>query len=157
MFALHRKKWCCVEVDLCLLCGFSRHTTWKVTQDTGSSRRSLVSWLYLQQSVIKLPSVFIRKVAVSLAAFMREGICTPRDAVIVSLYKSKGDKSDCSNSRGITLLSFAGKILARILLNRPFLMIAQENAPESRCGFRSNRGTADLIFVLWQIQEKCRE
>ena len=36
-------------------------------------------------------------------------------------------------------------------------MIAQENMPESQCGFRSNRGTVDMIFVLRQIQEKCRE
>ena len=36
-------------------------------------------------------------------------------------------------------------------------MITQENMPESQCGFRSNRGTVDMIFVLRQIQEKCRE
>ena len=36
-------------------------------------------------------------------------------------------------------------------------MIAQENMPESQCGFRSNRGTVDMIFMLRQIQEKCRE
>ena len=66
-------------------------------------------------------------------------------------------KSDCSNYRGITLLSIAGKILAHILLNRLIPVIAQENMPESQCGFRSNRGTVDMIFVLRQIQEKCRE
>ena len=64
----------------------------------------------------------------------------PRDAIIVSLYKYKGEKSDCSNYRGIILLSIAGKILARVLLNRLIPTIAQENTPESQCGFRSNRG-----------------
>ena len=60
-----------------------------------------------------------------------------RDAVIVSLYKNKGEKSDCSNYRGITLLSIASKILARVLLNRLIPTIAQENTPKSQCGFRS--------------------
>ena len=35
-------------------------------------------------------------------------------------------------------------------------MIAQENTPESQCWFKSNRGTVDMIFVLRQIQKKCR-
>ena len=66
-----------------------------------------------------------------------------RDAVIVSLYKNKGEKSSCSKYRGgITLLSIAEKIFARVLLNRLIPTIAQENTPENQCGFRSNRGTA---------------
>ena len=36
-------------------------------------------------------------------------------------------------------------------------MTAQENMPETQCGFRSNRGTVDMILVRRQIQEKCRE
>ena len=80
-----------------------------------------------------------------------------RDAVIVSLYKNKGEKSDYSNYRGITQLSIAGKILARILLNRLIPTIAQENTPESRCGFMSNRGTVDMIFVLRQITRRNAE
>ena len=70
---------------------------------------------------------------------------------------SKGEKSVCSNYQGITLLSIAGKILARVLLNRLIPTIAQENTPESQYGFKSNRGTVDMIFVLRKIQEKCRE
>ena len=80
-----------------------------------------------------------------------------RDAVIVSLYKNKGEKSDRSNNRGITLLSIACKILARVLLNRLIPTTAQENTPESQCGFSANIGTVDVIFVLRKIQEKCRE
>ena len=73
-----------------------------------------------------------------------------RDAVIVSPYKNKGEKSDCSTYRGIILLFIAGKILARVLLNRLIPTIAQENTPESQRGFRPNRRTTDMI-VLRQI------
>ncbi|XP_063588714.1 uncharacterized protein LOC134765849 [Penaeus indicus] len=79
------------------------------------------------------------------------------DAVIITLYKNKGEKSDCSNYRGITLLSIAGKILARVLLNRLVPTIAKDHLPEIQCGFRTNRGTTDMVFVLRQLQEKCRE
>ena len=81
-----------------------------------------------------------------------------RDAVIVSLYKNKGEKSGCSAYRGIiTLRSIADKVLARVLLNRLIPTTAQVHTPESQCGFRSNRGTTDMILVLRQIQEKCKE
>ena len=44
-----------------------------------------------------------------------------------------------------------------LMLNRLIPTIAEENAPESQCGFRANRGTTDTVFVLRQIQEKCWE
>ena len=40
------------------------------------------------------------------------------DAVIVSLCKNKGEKSECSHNQCITLLSVAGKTTARVLLKR---------------------------------------
>lgn len=86
--------------------------------------------------------------------------CVPqdlKDASIVHLYKRKGNRQDCNNHRGISLLSIAGKILARILLNR--LMSHLENGllPESQCGFRKERGTIDMVFAARQLQEKCQE
>ena len=42
-------------------------------------------------------------------------------------------------------------------LNRLIPRIAQENMPESQYGFRSNRGTADMTFMLRQIQETYRK
>ena len=41
-----------------------------------------------------------------------------RSAVIVPLYKGKGERKECSNYRGISLLSLAGKIHAGILVDR---------------------------------------
>ena len=58
--------------------------------------------------------------------------------------------------RGIALLSIAGKILARVLLNCMF-PLTKAILPETQCGFRPSRGTTDVIFVTRQIQEKCRE
>ena len=79
-----------------------------------------------------------------------------RDATIVTLYKNKGDRSDCNNYRGISLLSIVGKVYARIILNR-LQCLAQRIYPESQCGFRAERSTIDMIFSLRQLQEKCRE
>ena len=41
-----------------------------------------------------------------------------RDATIVTLFKNKGDRSDCNNYRGISLLSIVGKVFARVVLAR---------------------------------------
>ena len=79
-----------------------------------------------------------------------------RDATIAHLYKNKGDRACCDNHRGISLLCIAGKILARLMLNRLNKHIDSIGlVPESQCGFRKDRGTADMVFALRQLQEKC--
>nr|VZH95819.1 unnamed protein product [Spirometra erinaceieuropaei] len=80
-----------------------------------------------------------------------------KDALIVHLYKRKGDRQVCDNHRGISLLNIAGKIFARILLNRLNNHLEQGLLPESQCGFRRHRGTTDMIFAARQLQEKCQE
>ncbi|KAI8483937.1 hypothetical protein Bbelb_383270 [Branchiostoma belcheri] len=79
-----------------------------------------------------------------------------RDASIITLYKNKGDRSNCNNYRGISLLSIVGKAFARVILNR-LQILAERVYPESQCGFRAGRSTTDMIFTLRQLQEKCRE
>ena len=80
-----------------------------------------------------------------------------KDANIIHLYKNKGDRASCDNHRGISLLSVAGKIMARVILNRITQYLLDDVVSESQCGFRRNRGTIDMIFAVRQIQEKCRE
>ena len=80
-----------------------------------------------------------------------------RDANIIHLYKNKGDRLCCDNHRGISLLSIAGKILARLIINRLTKHIDNLGLiPESQCGFRAGRGTADMSFAVRQLQEKCK-
>ena len=79
-----------------------------------------------------------------------------RNATIIHLYKNKGDRANCDNHRGISLLCTAGKVLARLLLNRLSKHAKNINIfPESQCGFRPGRGTDDMVFALRQLQEKC--
>ena len=60
-----------------------------------------------------------------------------KDATIIHLFKRKGNPQVCDNHRGISLLSIAGKILARVLLNRLNEHLEQSGLlPESQCGFR---------------------
>ena len=77
-----------------------------------------------------------------------------RDASIVALYKNKGTRAACGNYRGISLLSIAGKILARVMLNRLLTSVTEQHLPESKRGFRPNRSTIDMVFTVRQIQEK---
>jgi hypothetical protein len=73
-----------------------------------------------------------------------------KESIIVPVYK-KGDKTDCSNYRGISLLTTAYKILSNILLSR-LTRYAEEIIGD--IGFRRNRSTTDHIFCIRQILEK---
>jgi hypothetical protein len=75
-----------------------------------------------------------------------------KDANIVTLYKNKGDRSDCNNYRDISLLSIVGKLFARVALKR-VQVLADRVYPESQCGFCTNSSTISLR----QQQEKYRE
>ena len=74
-----------------------------------------------------------------------------KESIIVPIYK-KGDKTDCNNYRGISLLSTSYKIQTNILVSRltPYI---DDIIGDHQCGFRRNRSTIDQIFSIRQILE----
>jgi hypothetical protein len=75
-----------------------------------------------------------------------------KESVIVPICK-KGDKTDCSNYRGISLLSNTYKFLSNILLSK-LTPYAEEIIGDHQYGFRRNRSTTDHIFSSRRILEK---
>ena len=79
-----------------------------------------------------------------------------RSAVIIPLCKSKGERTECSNYRGIILLNVVGKIYAGVLVDR-VLKVTEGLINDEQGGFRAGRGCVDQIFALKQIGEKAPE
>jgi hypothetical protein len=61
------------------------------------------------------------------------------ESIILPVHE-KGDKTDCNNYHGISLLSTSYKILSNVLLSRlsPYI---DEIIGDHQCGFRWNRST----------------
>ena len=77
-----------------------------------------------------------------------------RRSSIIPLYKEKGDIQQCSNYRGIKLLSHTMKLWERIVGER---IESETEVSENQYGFIRGRQTSDAVFALKQIMEKFRE
>lgn len=75
-----------------------------------------------------------------------------KKVVIIPIHK-KGDKTECENYRGISLLNSVYKIFSKVLLSRinPYI---EENLGEYQCGFKKGRSTIEQIIVIGKIIEK---
>jgi hypothetical protein len=71
---------------------------------------------------------------------------------VVRIHK-KGDKTDCNNYRGVSLLSTSYKILSYILLSR-LTPDADEIIGDHQCGIRRNRSMTNQIFYIRQTLER---
>ena len=75
-----------------------------------------------------------------------------KDAVITVLHK-KGDKTECGNYRGISLVSHTVKVLLKVVARRLSAYCeAKGPLPEEKCGFRPDRSTMDMMFVVRRLQ-----
>jgi hypothetical protein len=78
-----------------------------------------------------------------------------KESIVVPIHR-KGDKTDCSNYTGISLLSTLYKILSNIILIR-LTPYGDEIIGDHECGFQRNRSTIDQTFHIGQVLEKKSE
>ena len=78
-----------------------------------------------------------------------------RRGLIIKLPK-KSNLKDCKNSRGITLISVAGKILGRIVIDR-VRNGTDKRLRKEQAGYRQGRDTTDHVFILRNIIEQVND
>jgi hypothetical protein len=69
-----------------------------------------------------------------------------KESIFIRTHK-EGDKTDCSNYQGISVMSTSYKILPNILLSR-LILYADKTARDHQCGFQHNRPATDPIFYI---------
>ena len=77
-------------------------------------------------------------------------------AIIIPIYKGKGNRDMCSSYRGISLLSMPGKVYGRVLTER-MIEVTECRVSEEQGGFRKGRGCVDQIFAIKMTGEISRE
>ena len=74
-----------------------------------------------------------------------------KDSVITILRK-KGDKAECRNYRGVSLVSHAGKALLKVVARRLGAYCEVKGLlPQEQYGFQPNRSTTDMMFVVRRL------
>jgi len=79
-----------------------------------------------------------------------------KDGIIVTLYKGKDPKFECSNYRPITLLSVPGKVFAHVILARIQPLLDRTRRPQ-QSGIARGRSAIDTILALRLLSEIHRE
>uniref|UniRef100_A0A8D8TNG9 Craniofacial development protein 2 n=1 Tax=Cacopsylla melanoneura TaxID=428564 RepID=A0A8D8TNG9_9HEMI len=83
-----------------------------------------------------------------------------KEAVVIPIFK-KGNKHDCNNYRGISLLSTPYKVLSKIVMKR-VEAFTDSIIEEHQSGFIKGRSTTDQIFIVketiakyWEFDKEC--
>ena len=87
---------------------------------------------------------------------LESGVVPENRRAVVPLYKGKGEKTECSNYRGVILLSVIGKIYVGILVDR-VRKVTEGFIDDEQERFKAGKGYVDQIFTLKKICEKTQE
>ena len=84
-----------------------------------------------------------------MTAVWHSGTIPPdwKKGLVVPIWKGKGDRQDCNNYRGITLLIVPGKVFAHLLLTWIHTHLLRHKKPE-QSGFTPSKSTTDRILPL---------
>jgi hypothetical protein len=129
-------------------------SAFEVEMATEKKRKSHYVLIKFQQNRLKQDAV-LRSEIHKLINFIWNKAGLPeewKESITAPIYK-KGDKTDCSNSRGMSLLSTTYKMLSNILLSM-LTPYAEEITRDHQYGFRRNRSTSDHIQCSRQILQK---
>ncbi|XP_047501192.1 uncharacterized protein LOC125047124 [Penaeus chinensis] len=99
-----------------------------------------------------IPKLNGGKASVAVSGSIPPGLLS---GVIIPLWEEKGDRWDCNNYCGITLLRIPGKVFTHILLKRICDHLLRHQKSE-QCGFTPGKSTIDCILALRAIGECCR-
>jgi len=73
--------------------------------------------------------------------------------IIVPIYKKRGDKLQCKNYRGISLLSTGHTMLTTVINNR-LIKYTENIIGEYQAGFRTGKSPTDQIFTFKNLIKK---
>ena len=77
---------------------------------------------------------------------------------LLILSRTKKDRTECGNYRGISLVAHAGEALLKIVATRLSSYCEARNLlPEEQCGFRPHRSTTDMMFAVQRLQKLGRK
>ena len=102
----------------------------------------------------------LRRRLLDIVVRIWRGVKVPQQskyAIVMVLHKKK-DGTECGNYRGILQVAHAGKILLKIIARRINEYGERVGIlPEEQSGFRPNRSTTDMMFVIRRLQELARK
>jgi hypothetical protein len=140
------------------------HTTKPFVPEPSASEVEVATWKlksYKSPAVYQIPAKLIQAGGETLRSeihklmkliWNKELPHLRTESIMVPIHK-KGDKTDCNNYRGISLLTHSYKISSNTHLTR-LTPYADEIIRDHQCGFRRNRSTTDQMFYIRQILKK---
>ena len=93
-----------------------------------------------------------------VAGWMEGGVRQQWKYATIKALHRKRDRTECGTYRGLLLVAHARKVILEVMAGRLSEDCEREiKLTEEQCGFRPQRLTGDMMFVVRQLQELARK